>query len=180
MLRRRLDLERHGSNGFTTVPRVVAFAVCGVFLAVAGHIATQGWYNGRMLPGVVIGGRDVGGMSLQSARDLVKSEADTYHFKLDVAAEHYDLSAAQLGVTFDTERTVETAYASGRNSWLPPTHPEPVALSYELDRSQLNSFTTSVEQRVGTQPVDAGVVINNGQLATVPDKNGFTIDKRGL
>jgi lipoprotein-anchoring transpeptidase ErfK/SrfK len=180
MLRRRLDPELHGSAGFTTVRRVVAIAAGGVFLAVAAHLGSQAWYNGRMLPGVVIGGRDAGGMSLETARQLVQSEANAYHLRLEVGGEHYDLTAAQLGVSFDVERTVDAAYASGRNAWLPPAHHEPVPLSYELSRRQLNAFASSVEVRVGTQPVDAGVVVNNGQLSTIPDKNGYTIDKRGL
>jgi lipoprotein-anchoring transpeptidase ErfK/SrfK len=180
MLRRRLDPERHGSAGFTTIPRVVAIGAGVVFLALASHMANQAWYDGRILPGVTIGGQDAGGLSLAAARQLVGDEAGSYRLRLNVAGEHYQLTAAQLGVTFDQERTVDAAYASGRGAWLPPLHHEPVRLAYELNRSQLNDFAASVEQRVGTQPVDAGVVVKNGSLTTIPDKNGFTIDKRGL
>jgi lipoprotein-anchoring transpeptidase ErfK/SrfK len=180
MLRRRLDPDLHGSAGYTTIPRVVAIAAVVVFLVLASHMATKAWYDGRMLPGVKIGNRDVGGMSLASARTLVQSESSSYRLRLQVAGEHYNLSAAQLGATFDVERTVDTAYASGRNSWWPPLHHEPVVLSYELNRRQLGDFAGSVEKRVGTQPVDAGVVVSDGHLQEVPDKNGFTIDKRGL
>jgi lipoprotein-anchoring transpeptidase ErfK/SrfK len=180
MLRRRLDPERHGSAGYTTIARVAAIGMAVGFMVVGLRLATQSWYNGRMLPGVVVAGQNLGGMTLAQARHAIEDRTASYRLKLDVAGQHYELKAADLGVTFDTEATVESAYRSGRESWLPPLHHDPLPFSYRLDRSQLNAFSYSVADKVGTPPVDAGVVVKGDTLATVPEKSGWTIDRVGL
>ncbi len=180
MLRRRLDPELHGSAGFTSVSRMAAFGLVVGFFVLGAHLSTQAWYNGRMLPGVVVAGHDVGGMTLPQARRLIQKDVANYRLHLDVADDKYELTAASLGVVFDPEATIASAYASGRDSWLPPAHHDPVELSYRLSRAQLNNFATSVAAKVGTPPVDAGVVVSNGVVSTVPEKSGWSIDRIGL
>ena len=75
-------------------------------------------------------------------------------------------------MTFDIEATVESAYRSGREGWLPPLSHTPLPLSYRFDRSQLNAFTNSVANKVGTPPIDAGIVVTGSSLKTVPEKSG--------
>jgi lipoprotein-anchoring transpeptidase ErfK/SrfK len=180
MLRRRLDPERHGSAGFTTVARVAAIGFVVGFFALGAHLGSKAWYDGRMLPGVSVAGHDLSGLTLPQARKLVGTLGDNYKLKLTVADQRYELSAAQLGVRFDTEATVVSAYRMGRESWLPPLHHDPLPLSFQLDRSQLNAFTSSVAQKVGTPPIDAGVVVKSGKLNTIPEKSGWSIDRVGL
>jgi len=180
MVRWRLEPELHGSGGYTTAGRLVAIGLAAVSVVVAAHLGVQSWYNGRMLPGVTVGGRDLGGMTLADARKAVAAEAGSYRLNLDAGGDHYTLDAAQLGVTYNVEATVDSAYASGRNAWWPPVYEAPLRLAYELDWPKLNAFASSVAAKIGTAPVDANVVVNNGQLATVPDKNGWTISRTGL
>jgi lipoprotein-anchoring transpeptidase ErfK/SrfK len=180
LLRHKLDPELHGSSGLTSITRLAAFGLVLGFFGVAAHLATQAWFNGRMLPGVMVAGHDVGGLTMAQARSLVQHQASSYHLSLNVSGAHYELTAAELGVTFDTEATIASAYASGRNSWIPPLHHEPVELAYNLNRSQLNGFASSVATKVGTPPVDAGVVVNSGRVSTVPEKSGWSIDRIGL
>lgn len=180
MLRRRLDAERHGSDGFTTLPRVICIGFVVGFLVLATHMAVTAEYDGRIMPGVVVAGRDLSGLTLAQARAVVQKLAASYRLKLNVAGQHYEASAVDLGVAFDPEATVESAYAVGRGGWLPPLHSDPISLSYHLNRSQLNAFASSVADKVGTPPVDAGVVVKNGQVTTVPEKSGWSIDRVGL
>jgi lipoprotein-anchoring transpeptidase ErfK/SrfK len=180
MLRRRLDPERHGSAGYTSVRRLAAIGFVVGFFVLGTHLVTKAQFDGRMLPGVKVAGLDIGGLTLPQARKAVWAYGADYRVKLSVADQHYELTAAQLGVTFDTEGSVESAYRSGRDSWLPPAHHEPLPLSYRLDRFQLNQFVNSVANKVGTPPIDAGVVVKGTQLATVPEKSGWSIDRVGL
>jgi lipoprotein-anchoring transpeptidase ErfK/SrfK len=180
MLRRRLDPERHGSGGFTSIARLAAMGFVVGFFVLGSHLALTSWYNGRMLPGVAVAGHDLGGLSLSQARHVIQGAAKAYRAKLDVAGEHYELTAAQMGVTFDDEATMMAAYASGRGDWLPPAHHESIGLSYHLDRGQLNAFVTGVAKKVGTPPVDAGVTVTGSKLATIPEKSGWSIDRVGL
>ena len=129
------------------------------FLGLASHLGAQAYYNGRILPGVNVAGRDLSGLTLAQARGVLRKDADSYRLHLKVADEKYVLTAAELGVAFDPDATVTAAYASGRDKWLPPLHHESIEMVYKLDRSVLNSFATSVADRVGTSPVDAGVVV---------------------
>ncbi len=180
LLRRQLDQELHGSAGFTSVYRLAAMVMVVGFLGLASHLATQAYYSDRILPGVTVAGQGLGGLTLAEARKILQEDVRNYRLNLTVADEKYDLTAADLGVTFDPEATLMSAYASGRTSWLPPLHHEPIEMAYRLDRSKLNSFTASVAERVGTPPVDAGVVVTAGAVSTVPDKSGWSIDKLGL
>ena len=180
MVRRRLDPDLHGSGGYTSVTRMAALGLVVALAFVGTHVAAGAWFADRILPGVEIAGRPVGGMRLAEARALVMQDVSKYRLKLDVAGQPYELKAADLGVKFDIEGTLDAAYASGRSSWLPPLHHDPIELSYRLNRAQLNAFANSVAERVGTPPVDAGVVLKGSELATVPEKSGWSIDKLGL
>ncbi len=180
LLRRQLDPELHGCAGFTSVYRLVAMVMVMGFFGLASHLGTQAWYNGRILPGVNVAGRDLGGLSLAQARVVLRQDSDNYRLHLKVAGEKYVLPAAGLGVTFDPDATAAAAYESGRDKWLPPLYHDRLEMVYKVDRSVLNSFAASVADRVGTSPVDAGVVVTAGAVSTVPDKSGWSIDKVGL
>ncbi len=180
MLRRRLVPELHGSAGFTSVNRMVALSLVVGFFVLGAHLATQAWFNGRIMPDVVVAGHDVGGLTLAEARGVIQKDVASYRLRLDVASDHYELTAPELGVTFDAEATLENAYALSRNAWIPVVHHDPIELTYALDRSQLNHFATSVADKVGTPPVDAGVVVTAGAVSTVSEKSGWSIDRLGL
>jgi lipoprotein-anchoring transpeptidase ErfK/SrfK len=180
LLRPRLDPDLHGSAGYTSLTRITAVGMLLGFLGVGSHLATQAWYAGKILPGVVVAGHDLSGQSLAQARKVLQDTAKNYRLTLTIAAERYTLSAADLGVTFDVEATLESAYSSGRQAWVAPTHHDPLDLSYQLDRNQLNYFATSVAKKVGTPPVDAAVVVRSGQIQTVAEKSGWTIDRLSL
>jgi len=38
------------------------------FFVLGSHLAVQAWFNGRMLPGVVVAGHDLGGLTREQAR----------------------------------------------------------------------------------------------------------------
>jgi lipoprotein-anchoring transpeptidase ErfK/SrfK len=180
MVRRRLDPELHGSDGFTTIPRLVGVAALVGALAIGLHLTWNSWYNGRIMPGVVAAGQNIGGFPVEKARQILQKEAAAYELKITVSGQAYRAKPDQLGVAFDTEATLKAAYAAGRQSWLPAVRPEPVTMSYRLDRTKLTAFASSVASQVGVQPVDASVEFKNGQFTTVPDKSGVTVDKAGL
>ncbi len=180
MLRRKLDPERHGSAGYTSIVRLAAIGLVVGFFVLGTHLAARAWFDGRILPGVTVADRNLGGLTLAEGRQVIRDEVARYKLKINVADQHYELTAAQIGVTFDVEGTLSGAYDSGRDSWLPPLHHDPIALSYQLDRRQLNAFAASVEDKVGTPPVDAGVVVKGATVATVPEKSGWTIDRVGM
>ncbi len=179
MLRHRLNLELHGSDGFTTAPRLIA--VVGLFVSVAlgVQMLLTGWYAGRMMPGVMAAGEPVGGLAISQARGVLQHEAAAYELKLSVAGRHYRATSAQLGVQFDTESTLAAAYNADHGIW-PSFQPTPVNMSYVVNELQLANFSRSVADQVGVQPVDAGIVWASGKFQPIPDKNGLSIDHAQL
>lgn len=173
-------MERHGSDGFTSVSRVVAIGLATGFFVLGSHMLTTAWFDGRILPGVVVGGQNIGGKTVEQARSLLQKQVASYRLKLTVADQSYELKADDIGATFDVEASVASAYAAGREAFIPPLNQPPIGLSYHLDRSVLNAFAASVAQRVGTPPVDAAVVVKAGRVQTVEEKSGWSIDKIGL
>ena len=180
MIRRRLDTRRHGSDGYTTRFRLAAIGMGLGFFVLGVQLAMQSWYDGRMLPGVVAAGHYLGDMTVADARQVLKTEAEQYRLKLTVANERFVLTPEQLGVTYDVEATLGSAYRSGRDGLFVPLHHKPIPMDYRLDRSQLNAFAAGVETKVGTPPVDAGLVVKGTDITPVPDRSGWSIDRLGL
>ncbi len=180
MIRRRLDLVLHGSDGYTSTKRLVALVAIVGFLAVGGHMALKSWYSGRIMPGVVAAGQQLGNLTVEEARAVLRQQAESYKLDLTVAGQKYQLTAAQLGAVFDPEATLTAAYGIGRSGWLPYDTSEPVPMAYRMDRTVLTVFAASVTKQVGTKPVDAGVVFENGQFKPVADKTGVTVNAADL
>lgn len=179
-LNSKLNQEVHGSEGFTTIPRLVAVMGLVAALAVGSHLLLESWYAGRMLPGAVAAGESIGGLSLPEARAVLQRQVAAYKLRLTVAGHHYEAAVADIGVTFDPETTLAQAYAAGRGGWWPRPVTDSVPLTYHLDANRLHDFTAALAAEVGTPPVDAGVVFAAGRLATTPDKSGRTVDRLGL
>ncbi len=173
-------MDIHGSEGFTTIPRVVAIVTLTGFLAIGLHLGLQAIYAGRILPGVAAGGQNLGGKSLADARRILKREADNYRLELKVSGKDFVLKPSDIGVTYDPEATLNAAYNLGRSDWLLPLHTAPIALSYNLDRHQAAELAATIASEIGVPPVDAGVVIVNGKVSTEPEQSGVTVDKVGL
>src|SRR5262245_17970393 len=109
MLRRRLSQEIHGSEGFISVSRAVAIVSVLAALGLGVNLGVRAWYNGRLMPGVVVAGDRVGGLTVEQVRTRLQQEAAAYRLRLTVAGQRYQLTAAQLGVSFDVEATLDAA-----------------------------------------------------------------------
>jgi lipoprotein-anchoring transpeptidase ErfK/SrfK len=160
--------------------RLGAMAFVLGFVVLASHLAAQSWFAGRVLPGVVVGGRELGDDTVAQARQAIAEEAASYELKLTANGKTFDASAAQLGVTYDTIGTLDAAMAEGRSAWVPPLHEEAIPMSYQTDWVTMDAFTSSVESQVGTPPTDATVTVNGTSFTPVADKDGYTIDRLGL
>ena len=180
MLRSRLDPERHGSSGFTSIARLGAVGFVLGFVLLASHLAAESWFAGRVMPGVVVGGHNVGDDTVAHARQVIWDAAASYELKLTANGKTFDANASQLGVAYDVNGTLESAMAAGRADWVPPLHEEAIPMSYDTDWATMDAFTSNIESQVGTPPTDATVTVNGASFTPVADKNGYTIDRLGL
>lgn len=181
MLRLRLDPDRHGSAGFTSLSRLLTgiSAVAVVFLVtvMVSHVVL----DGRLMPGVEVADRPMGGYTLQSARASIAKMANTFALQIKVEGKTYKADASQIGLTYDISGTTAAAYSSERQSWLPwPARRSHVSLRYTVSAQQLDSFVNALAGDISHPPTDAQVQITNGQVAAIPSVPGMSIDKRAL
>ena len=85
MLRRRLDPERHGSAGYTSVTRLTAIVFVVGFFRWCACLGPKPGTTDGLLPGVRVAGVDLGGMPLEKARGVVRTLGDEFRVKLKVA-----------------------------------------------------------------------------------------------
>jgi lipoprotein-anchoring transpeptidase ErfK/SrfK len=180
MVELRLDQQKHGSEGFTTFERVVGLVILIVSFGVAVQLALVAWYNGRIMPGVVAAGQNIGSLTMADARAKLRNEANGYKLSVSVAGQKFQAKPEVLGVSFDVESTLQQAYQTGRNDFIQIRNLEPVPMAYTLDRSKLTGFVSDVAAKVGVLPTDATVKVVSGQVSTVADKPGATVDQGGL
>jgi lipoprotein-anchoring transpeptidase ErfK/SrfK len=163
-----------------SLKRKIAVSLSGfILLGFVSQLALQGWFNGRLAPGVTIAHIEVGGLTLGQARQTL-NEAETRHpLSFVVAGKRYQPSMAEIGAHYDTETVLKEAYRLGRDGVA--THSQQVNLSLNpvVDSGRLASYLEPITH-IGTAPVDARLEVRKGVLAVIADKPGFTINTSGL
>ena len=167
------------------ITRIILSLLGGLALFVFTSAAVLGPYqysfNGRIYPGVSIGGVDLSGLSPQKAADLLRSEID-YSFDGAIAFRDEDTvwiaTPAELGFVLDANNSAQAAYGVGRSSLrsyglvsqffpmavdLPPQfiYDERVALAYLQGLSGLIDVPT-VEASLGLD--GAEILLHSGQI----------------
>ncbi|MBN1427406.1 MAG: VanW family protein [Anaerolineae bacterium] len=157
-------------------------------LCVAGY---QIYYDGAIFPGVNVWGVELGGMTpaeaavtLQGQFTYPQSATITFRDDEDI----WRLTAGELGVHFDVERTVQAAYDAGRRpSLIESLREQAVAWRQGVVMSPVVVFDQQIAdgylQRIAAQtncpPVNATVRVENLQAATTPSQIGRQVDIPG-
>jgi len=176
-----LDVKTKLKNIAWSTParKVLGVFVIVLVLAVAGRMAMVSFYNGRIMPGVMAAGYNVGGMSLDQARNVLTKESKSYTVSVKVGEKSFQVTPTDLGVTFNASDTLSSAYEAGRFSLLPVID-QKVPMTYSLDQAKLDGFTADVAKQISVAAVDASVEVKDGQADAVADKPGITIDQKDL
>jgi len=163
----------------TPARKVLGIFVVAFVLAVAGHMALVSYYNGRIMPGVMAAGYNVGGMPLDQARDVLTKETKTYTISVKIGEKSFQITPTALGVTFNASDTLSSAYGAGRYSLLPVID-QKVPMTYSVDQPKLDSFTADVAKQVSVAAVDASIEVKNSRADAVADKPGVSVDQKDL
>ena len=130
----------------------------------------------RLLPGVTIGGVDVGEMSREQAiATLSRESEERLEREIEIAARDrtWQVSGSELGMTAEVGRVVDRALAAnGRYSWpervFRRTFNRPIDLSTDLrfrpDMARIRSYLEAVAAEVAEDPTNAQVDYEEGQL----------------
>lgn len=186
--------RRHAAGrtrGSVRVLLVVALAL----LAVGGGVAYAAYrYDqamaGRALPGVRVGGVDIGGMTRTEAIGAVEAAASQYldgELLVRARKETWHVTPADLGTTADIEAKVDRAIGFDRSLPWPVRvfHrllDRPVDRAYDVQYSHSNKgvrqFLRSVARAVNVDPSNAEVTFEDGQLRLRKPKAGHELSLR--
>ena len=130
----------------------------------------------RLLPGVTIGGVDVGEMSREQAIDTLERESEErLEREIQIAARDrtWEVSGSELGTTAVVDRVVDRALAANAGySWpervFRRTFNRPIELSADLrfrpDLARIRTYLESVAAEVAEDPTNAQVDFEDDQL----------------
>ena len=172
--------EIHGSDGFTSLRRLVAAFGGMVAIGLVAYLGGSSWYMGRLLPGTVIGDRNVGGMTLPEARAVLAHGLGTAMVKLAINGQQFAFTPTDLGVTYQVGGSLRQVYDGQHQAWSLARPQRHSPLNYTVDTPTLTGVIGAVAAKIGVAPVDAAVVVKVGRVSTIADKPGYTVDRVGL
>lgn len=167
----------------TITGTILLMVVLVIFL-----VAYQLRYTDTIYPGVSVSGVPLAGMTAQEAVAAL-SGSFTYDddaiFTLRDGDKFWQMTAGDLGVTFDIENTVEQAFSIGRGSdatgglvdqaraWFVG---ESIAPYVRYDQSVALDQLERIAAEINRAPVDATLTIEGTTVSSTPSQSGRTLD----
>ncbi len=175
------------------IGRVVTRALTGIALAalvfVLVLVGFRLIYGGKVYPAISVAGVALGGMPRNEASAALTSrtdELDSQSVVFTFQGQEFRPTLAELGVTFDNERSLADAYAYGREDeavqrlqvardLLQRDHRVPLYAS--IDQTRLNGWFDQVDQQLGLVPHDAYLAIDGTDVRVEPEVEGTVVDR---
>ena len=148
------------------------------FTAVAG--AGLIYMSDLVLPGVQVMGVDVGRMTQAEAAATLQTTTSQQTMRLTYQDTVWLVSPAELGLMLDAAATAKSAHAYGRTpeAWIEfiQTGTMAVEPSWVLDTAVAQTYLQNRAEELAIEPINAGLVIENGQVRTTPAADGQMLD----
>nr|MBA2246786.1 VanW family protein [Chloroflexia bacterium] len=154
-----------------------------------GLFAFRSVYSDRIYPAVTVGDVPVGGLTTGEAENrLVERAADLEQgtIAFSYGGKVWTPSLAELGVSFDLDRSLANARALGRDddarSRLAFTadllrEDQRVGLLSVVDENTLNTWFDKVDGDIANPAIDAKVQLSGTQVSIVPETTGTVVDR---
>jgi vancomycin resistance protein YoaR len=168
------------------ITMVLAFSIAALAVAVVGYGL---YYGDQVYPGVQAVGVEIGGVSRAEAQAAVEERTNAYlgtPITFQSGDQTFQTTPAELGVSFDTERTVERAYEFGRSgSWWTDSRDwfaslmdgHDVGVTPVIDHAALETYYMTIAGQVGSAPQEPVFRLSeSGQLEMIPSAAGVGID----
>ncbi len=182
----RLRLPRLG--------RKVAIGLAAVFLIAFSGVAYATYdydkdYDGKLLPGIVIGGVDVGGMTPDEALNEINAAARIQlgrNISVRYKEQRWNVTPRELGAESNAEELVDSAVFASENAGVLKKVGMAVfggELDLERDiaitypKQGINAFIDGVAASVDRDPIDADVDYTTGWLEFVKPREGRRLVK---
>lgn len=183
----------HPSPGLNPwLVRVPLLLLTGGMLSVLSLVTALFVYqigvSGRVAPGVSAYGVPLGGKTPTEAADLLAGALtypDDTVFTLRYGDQFWQFTAAELGLSFDVEATVQAAYALGHDGtpaqnliqqaqlWFNGGAVNPVLL---YDEAATLAALDDIAAQIASPPQDAALLIEGTTVRTIPAQPGTVVD----
>jgi len=150
-------------------------AVASVLLLMVGALLLT--FASGILPGVVVGDVNLGGLNVERATQRLQTQWDTV--VLRDGERVWQVAPATLGVSLDATATAQLAYRQGRSkgnslqALLGRVQVTPI-IAVDADTARLE--LERIAQQVAIAPVNAGVALEAGRAVPTPPRNGRALD----
>ncbi|MEK7067007.1 MAG: VanW family protein [Patescibacteria group bacterium] len=155
--------------------------------------------SGRILPGIIASGQSIGGMSMEQAVNLLSEKAES-HQKTPTNAilkapdqknRELTIAPADIGLKFDIEKTVTTAYSLSRKEKFPKNIIElmrisilgkKMELAVAIDRQKFDDYFRKNLLRYEKPAKNAAIIYDKpkDRFETEDGEQGVVIDQAGL
>jgi vancomycin resistance protein YoaR len=166
---------------------VVTTLILSNLVAALMIAAYQIYYDGLIYPGVSVWDVDLSGMSPADAATALGGQfayPQNAVITFRDGNQTWSLTAAELGVHFDVERTVQAAYGVGRSSLVPGLGQQATAWRRGIvvspvivfDQIAANTYLRQVAAQIDRPVVDATVRVEGLEAVTTPSQIGREVD----
>ncbi len=168
---------------------IIAVAVI-VILAAGGafylnHKVSSAVKDGKIIKGVSCEGISIGGMTKAEAKDAIESHMKEIHkekITLYVDDEKSSAKIEDLGAEAEADKTVEEAYALGRNGSIFEKYSDVKEKKHELqvyrkyDKAKFEKSVKKAAKKIITEPRNASVKRKDGKFVVIKEKTGYTLN----
>src|SRR5665811_862503 len=171
------------------LPRLVLIGAVGLLAFAMLLFAFRALYAGKVYPAVAVGDVPVGGLTVDEAVAVVEARAAELEqgtVTFSYGGQRWSPTLTELGATVDVARSVDAAYALGRDenavSRLGFTNAllhddQRVPLRTTVDRTVLNGWFARVNGEMDQRAVDAELVVEGTAVRIEPERTGTIVDE---
>lgn len=175
---------------FSYIASAVVLVICGIFLAYSiktNHDVKQ--WEEKVLPGVRVNSVDLTGKTkkevIQILNDNFTSLLGSKKLNISVGDKTFTYLYSDMDVKYDVEKTADEVvnYGKDKNIFNQKSiinKKEKIDFNIELtyNEDKINNIENEIEGKVATEPKDASIKINNGNIEVIPDEEGHVLDKK--
>ncbi len=177
--------RRKGGRRWRIVPLLLI--ICAV---VAALMVADYWTNhDKIYRGVEVGGVALGDKTPEEAQQILEERTGGLEEIELTGPEEFTVSSERLGVDFDAQRTVDRAYAVGREGSVLKRLYEraeatwgavrlPLVVDYERER--LRNGLSGVFSALTVEPTEAGFEINGSDVSVTQSQTGQKVEAETL
>ena len=174
---------------FTTFLLIVSFGfVFALLLSLLLIITYYGYYqlSGRILPGVMVGNTNLGGLTVQEAAiELQKRWNLDNTILITNGQESIGLLPADLGLGIDALKTAVRAHEVGHGDMMPVEFMQMIVSLNEgwsinpiiyFDKEIASTSLTAITPQLSLAPTNASLIVEGGNVIPVPGKYGYSVN----